>query len=353
MSEPEKDEKTEQATPKRRQEFRDRGEVAKSRELISAMMLLASAGALWKIIDNLQEPLQRLSMAAFGRLHDYENFVRGPASFFESLAGEVAGAIAMPLGLLAAAALGANLMQTGWMFTTKVFEFKLNKFNPINGVKRLFFSKDTVANVVKSLLKVGLLGAVAAGALAGTWREVGALVARTPMGFAEYLMRVSLTPLAACSLVMVVVGVLDFMWQRHQMEERMKMTKDELKRELKQSQGDPLIRGRRRAKHAELLSVNQMVQETAEATIVVNNPTHVSVALRYRPEEGAPIVVAKGVDHVALKIREVADAHDVPMVTNIPLARGLHGSCEVGQYIPEEFFRAVAEVLAHLYANRR
>ena len=216
----------------------------------------------------------------------------------------------------------------------------------------MFASKEVLVGLVRSGLKVMMLGSVAVGTVIKVAPDIGELVARGPLGFADYLMRVSLYPMGACALVMVGIGALDFAWQRHSMSKKMRMSKDEVKREMKQSEGDPMLKGRRRAKHMELLGTNRMVQEVAQADVIINNPTHISVAIRYRPAEGAPRVIAKGADAIAMRMREVARENEVEMITNIPLARALHSSCEVGHYIPEEFFRTVAQVLAHVYSTR-
>lgn len=347
------EDKTEEPTAKRIQDFRDRGEVAKSTELVSAIMLIAGTGAMVLLVQNLARPFERLSFAAFAKLHESDKFIQAPWKFISSLVVEVLGAMAGPIGLLMVAALGANLMQTGWIFSTKRFEFKPQKFNPFMGIKNLFFSKQMLAGLLRSLAKVLMLGSVAVGTVSVVGPDVGELVARGPLGFAEYLLRISLYPMGVCAVAMLVLGGLDMLWQRHTMHQKMKMTREEAKREMKQSEGDPLIKSRRRAKHFEMLGINKMVQEAANADVIINNPTHISVAIRYRPEEGAPRVIAMGTDGVAMRIREVAREHDVHMVTNVPLARALHKSVKVGHFIPEEFFRVVAEVLAHVYARRR
>ncbi|MEC9400184.1 MAG: EscU/YscU/HrcU family type III secretion system export apparatus switch protein [Myxococcota bacterium] len=347
------EDKTEEPTAKRINDFRERGEVAKSTDLVSAVMLLTGTGAMMLLVQNLSRPFERLSFAAFTRLHESEKFIEAPGKFVSSLVLEVLGAMAGPIGLLMVAALAANFMQTGWIFSSKKFEFKPQKFNPFTGIKNLFFSKQMIAGLLRSLAKVAMLGSIAVGTVYTIGPDVGELVARGPLGFADYLLRIIHYPKGLCAGAMLVLGGVDPMWQRHTMHQKMKMTREELKREMKQSEGDPMMKGRRRAKHFELLGINKMVQEAANADVIINNPTHISVALRYRPEEGAPRVLAMGTDNVAMRIREVARENNVHMVTNVPLARALHKSVKVGHFIPEEFFRVVAEVLAHVYAQRR
>ena len=353
MSEASQDDKTEVATDKKRREFRERGEVAKSKEIVSAVMLFGALFSVWSLATTAPKPLGQMTRATLGGLGQWEHFAAAPGAALTALALPILGILALPMGMLVLLALGSNLMQTGWVFTAKSFEFKPQKFNPLSGLKRTFASKDLWMGLGRAALKVGLLAVVALGILGWRASDLGQLSAKSAHGFAEYLQRVALWPLGASAAAMVALGLLDLMWQRRQMEQKMKMTKDEVKREHKQSEGDPLIKAQRKAKHRELLSVNQMLQDVGEATVVLNNPTHLSVALRYTPgQDHAPTVVAKGTDHIALKIREQAARHQVPMQTDIPLARALHKHCPVGHPVPEEFFQAVAQILAYLYARK-
>lgn len=345
------EDRTEEATPKKRESFRERGQVARSKELASAVMLSASAGAIWLMSSGTSASTAQLAGASFGRLNDFESFAASPSQFMSGSVINVFLSVLPGLALLSVAAVIAHFGQTGPMWSWKQFEFKPEKFNPISGFKRIFMSKDTLVNLFKETLKVSLLAVVITWALWDIASHAPALVQQDLMGFCEYLLRATLTPLVACAMVMSAIGVLDFLWQRHRMEEKMKMTKEELKREMKQSNGDPLIAARRKARHREMVQVNRMIGEVSGASVVINNPTHISVALRYRPEDGAPIVVAKGADQIALRIREAAKASGVPMITNVALARAMHASCAVNQVIPEAFFRAVAEILARLWST--
>ncbi len=345
------EDKTEQATPKRRESFRERGQVARSKELASAVMLLASTLSLWLMSAATSTSSAKLATTSFGRLNDYEAFVTSPTQFLSGSVASVFVSMLPGIGVLALAAIAAHMSQTGPMWSWKQFEFKPEKFNPVSGIKRIFMSKDTAVNLIRETLKVGLLAVVIIWALWDIASHAPALVQQDIMGFCQYLLKATLTPLACCAAVMLIIGGLDFLWQRHRMEEKMKMTKEELKRELKQSDGDPMLAARRKAKHREMVQINRMIGEVGTADVVINNPTHISVALRYRPDDGAPIVVAKGADHIAMRIREAAKANKVPMITNVPLARAMHASCAVNQVIPEAFFRAVAEILARLWAT--
>lgn len=346
------EDRTEEATSRKRESFRERGQVAKSKELASAAMLGASALAITSLSSLTTGSTSRLAVTSFSRLDDYENFLDAPLLFLSSALADVVLSMLPGLAILALVAIAAHLAQTGPMWSWKQFEFKPEKFNPISGMKRIFMSKDTVINLLRELLKVVLLGGVIAVTLKSIASHAPGLVQKDMLTFCRYLLKAAMMPLMACTGVMVVLGVLDFLWQRHRMEQKMKMSKDELKREMKQSEGDPMIAARRKAKHREMVQINKMIGEVATASVVINNPTHISVALRYRPEDGAPVVVAKGEDQIALRIREMASEHRIPMVTNIPLARAMHASCALNQIIPETFFKAVAEILARLWSTQ-
>lgn len=351
MSDTSEDDKTEPASDKRRREFRERGEVAKSQELASAVMLFGGVGAILLMLYGLAPMVLNSTRGIFSRLHEYENFMGGSRNWLGGLAIELIFAALPPFGLLCLFGVIAHMGQVGPMWSTKVFEPKPQKFNPFSGIKRLIASKDSVANLIRTLIKVVFLGSVSLLVLGVVAPDIRDLVAKNPIELGKTMLHITIYPFSACAGVMLLVGLADYAWQRYRMEERMKMTPDEVKREYKESEGDPMMKGRRRARHRELASINEMIQEVSAATVVINNPTHVSVALRYDPESGAPIVVAKGVDAIAKRIREAATTHDVPMMTRPPLARALHKNVEVGHYIPEEFFRAVAEILAYVYTQ--
>ncbi|MEM1347300.1 MAG: EscU/YscU/HrcU family type III secretion system export apparatus switch protein [Myxococcota bacterium] len=351
MSEAEKDEKTEEPTARQIEKFRERGDIAKSQELNSAAMLVGSTLTLALFASSAAGPTMELAQFVFSNLHDYENTLATIDTFIAGVAVEIGSLYAPGFALLMVMGLGVGLGQTRFLWTTKVFEFKPEKFDPIKGIKRVLFSADTVVNTLRNAAKVLLLGAAGAASLWYFAPDVRDLVSKGPWGTAETLVAIVVYPFLANAIVMILVGVADYAWQRHRTHERMKMTKEEVKREMKETEGDPLFKSRRRQKHMELLSVNEMVEAVSAATVVLNNPTHFSVALRYADGDGAPTVIAKGADHIALRIREKAGEHGVPMLTRPPLARALYKDVEVGKQIPEEFFQAVAEILAYVYVN--
>lgn len=346
-------EKTEEATPRRKKQFRERGEVAKSTELAAGVMLAASAGALWVVARVASAPVSMTLRGVWAKLDEYESFVSSPSEVLVELTTALVPALFPIFAVLCVAAIAAHMVQTGPLLTGKQLEPKLEKLDPLKGFKRKFLSKDTVASLIKTLAKVAFIGAVAGVVLLGFAPAPGQLLRMHPADFARYFEEISVYPLFSAALAMLLVGLADFAWQRHRMNEKMKMTHQEAKQDHKESEGDPMVKSRRRQKHLDLLDTNRLIDAVPDADVVINNPTHVSVALSYKPAEGVPVVVAKGVDHRALKLRELADEHGVPMVDQPPLARTLHRYVDVGEPIPKNFFRAVAEVLAYVWQRER
>lgn len=343
------EEKTEEASAKRKTQFREDGKVAKSTDLAAAIMLLAGSGALHAAVSIGGSEIGRTLRGVWMNLNEAERFVSQPASVIGSILAPVLGAMLPTFAILTLAAFAAHFAQSGPVWAPKALEFKPEKLLPHSGLKRMFFSPETVVNLLKTIGKVAFVGLIASGALYLEAEQLLSLNRRGPKSFADYLQGVTFSSMFAAALGMLVLGGLDFAWQTHRTNKQMRMTKDEAKREHKESEGDPLMKGRRMQKHRELLSMNRLIDSVPTADVIINNPTHISVALRYRASDGAPVVVAKGADHMALRIRELASEHKVPMVTDIPLARALHKAVPVGQHIPEDFFKAVAEVLVFVW----
>jgi flagellar biosynthetic protein FlhB len=347
-------ERTEPASPHRRKEFRDRGEVAKSREVVPALTFLVAAGLLSfgapaatrLLADMLRDGLTLVGEApALGG--------GGLAALPRQLA-EVAPVLIVVMGVLAMVAVGGNILQTGLLWTAKPLTPKLSKLSPLPKLKKMFFSKDTVVELLKTLVKVGALGFIAWTLLASFLPQLAALPLADLTYTGDALGRSLQLLLAAVGAGAVVIAAADYAWQHRQLEKRMRMTKEEVRRERLQHEGNPLFKGLRQRKHREI-SMNRMLRDVAKADVVVTNPTHYAVALRYRAEEGtAPRLVAKGKDAVALRIRAEARRHGVPVMEQKALARALHAGVKVGQEVPEKLYQAVAEVLAFVYrVNQR
>ncbi|MGI6657749.1 MAG: flagellar biosynthesis protein FlhB [Desulfobulbus sp.] len=342
-------ERTESPTGKRREDFRKKGQVAQSREVNSAAMFallllfwIAFAPLFW-------ERAQFLLAAIWGQCCEY---AVTPASLMH-LAYFIALNLAillLPL-FLTAMFIGvmASFIQIGWLFTTKPLMPDLAKFDPIKGFGRMF-SKRSLVELVKSLLKVILIGWVAYQTLRNQFGEALLLVDVPVEGTIAYMAKTAVLVMGKVAAVMILLAILDFSYTRWEMEEKMKMTKQEVKEEMKESEGDPHIKSKIRSIQQQMAR-RRMMAAVPGADVVVTNPTHFAVAIQYDPETmDAPQVVAKGQDLVARRIRELAREHEVPLVENPPVARLLHKKVEVGQSIPEELFRAVAEILAYVYS---
>jgi flagellar biosynthetic protein FlhB len=242
----------------------------------------------------------------------------------------------------------ASFFQVGPLFSTKVFQPDINKFNPIKGMAK-FVSKRSAVELVKSLAKVCLIGFIAYKTVAGEFETALTLALLDLNQTLIFLGQVAFLVLGKSCGVIIVLAVIDFAFSKYEMEQKMKMTKQEVKEEFKETEGDPQLKARVRSMQQQMAR-KRMMAEVPKADVIITNPTHLSVAITYeRNEMNAPRIVAKGGDHLAFRIREIAREHQVPIVENKPVARALY-THEVGDEIPEEMFTAVAEILAYVYS---
>lgn len=341
-------EKTEQATEKRREDFRKKGQVAQSKEVHTAALLTGTL-LLWNFYlpmfwTNLQALIARLFSEA-------GTFDITPVSIIDLslfLAGKVTLLLAPLLLLVLVVGFFSTFFQIGWLLTGKPLEPDFSKLNPISGFGRMF-SKRSLVEVVKSLAKVSLIAFVAYRTVSAEFGQGLSLVQMDVAETVNYLARVSFWVLAKTCGILILLGLLDFLYVRWELEQKMKMTKQELKEEFKESEGDPHVKGKVRAIQREMAR-KRMMADVPKADVVITNPTHLSIAIVYqRGEADAPVILAKGADAVAMRIREIAREHEVPLVENVPVARALY-QVEIGQPIPEEMFKAVAEILAYVYS---
>jgi flagellar biosynthetic protein FlhB len=242
----------------------------------------------------------------------------------------------------------SSFLQIGWLVTAQPLIPDMSKLDPIKGMGR-FISKKSLVELLKSLTKVALIAWIAYSTILDNFGEALLLVDTSIAVTIGYMARIAVLILAKVCAVLILIAFIDFMFVRWEMEQKMKMTKQELKEEFKEMEGDPHIKAQIRSIQQEMAR-KRMMAEVPTADVVVTNPTHISVALRYSSAEmDAPVVVAKGSDYIAMKIREIAREHDIPIIENPPVARMLH-KLDLGAAIPEEMFRAVAEILAHVYS---
>lgn len=344
-----KDERTEPASAERRKQFRDRGEIAKSKEVASAVLFLVGAAAMAFGAPAASKQLAEMFREGILMSGEAPNLGGAGLTALGRLLSMAAPVLFVVLALTSAVAMASHLMQTGLLWTGEPLKPNFGRMAPLGKLKRMFFSKDTVIELLKTLAKVGALGFIGWHVIA-SFLPAMATLPLADLTRAGGLMGESLQLLlAAVGAGAVVIAALDYAWQRRQMEERMKMTKDEVRRERMQQEGNPLYKGVRQRKHREL-SMNRMLRDVPEADVVVTNPTHFAVALRYRPEEGgAPRVIAKGKDKVALRIRAEARRHGIPVVEQKTLARALHKHVKIGHEVPAKLYQAVAEVLAYIF----
>ena len=342
------EDKTEQATPRKRQEVRQKGQVARSGEINAAFGLLACLIAL-----RVAGPYMAGNLAALVR----SGFQLAPTSTLSqeqvtsgiwSVMATMAKILAPVLGAAAVAGFVANLCQVGFNFTLQPLAPDWNRVNPVRGFARIF-SLRALVELTKSLLKLGIVGWVAYGYLRGNYHLITTMSA---MGHAQVYATLGYLAwnlfLRAAAALICIAG-LDYLFQRFQFERSIRMTKQEVKDDWKRSEGDPLTKSRQRQRHRELARA-RMMQELARATVVVTNPVHLAVGLRYQPREmDAPEVVAKGQRLLAQRIKEVARENGVPIVENPELARALYHQVGIGQRIPADLYQTVAEIIAFVY----
>lgn len=344
-------EKTEPATPKKRRDVRKKGQVFKSQDLVVAVSILVSFSILPKYLEIVRGyALSFLASSLSVSQIDQFTYHTVTDILFKSIL--VIGAFTLPLMLIVAVAgVLINVLQTGPLYVPSLLQPKFERINPLEGLKRMF-SKRSLVNLLKSLLKVLIVGYIAYGALAANAAKVLTL-GQVSLADAFYLIVDAISGVGVkVGFLLLVIGILDFLFQWWEYEKSIRMSKQEIKEEYKQTEGDPQIKARIRAKQRQLARA-RMVQAIPTADVVITNPTHVAVALRYEPEKGAPEVVAKGRGLLAAKIKEIAMEHDVPIVERPELARTIYKLAEIGQLIPPELYKAVAEVLAFVYKLKR
>jgi flagellar biosynthetic protein FlhB len=344
-------EKTEDPTQKRLEEALRRGDVAKSQEVNTWFVI---AGATLVLITFSGSMTKSVTATLRGLIaNSYQISVEGPAlpHLFQKIGAELLAIVAIPFLLLMVAALAGNMIQHRMVWSFDPVTPKLSKISPTGGLKRLF-SKQALANFAKGMVKLVLVGVVLTALM---WPERGrlmALVGADPSALLPLTQSLALKQLGAVVAILAVIAAADYLFQYRVWYERQKMSLRELKEEFKQTEGDPTIKGKMRQVR-QTRQRRRMMANVPKAAVVITNPTHYSIALQYERGMDAPVCVAKGVDAVALKIREIAGEHRIPIVENPPLARALHATVEVDHAIPPEHYKAVAEVIGYVMRLRR
>jgi flagellar biosynthetic protein FlhB len=346
--------KTEKATPKRREEARKKGQVAKSVDLTGAVVLLAGLFALGATgpatAQRLGNGVHDALAAGGGRDPVTINTI---GELLLSSGGTAVSCLAPVVGACAAAAIIINVAQVGIRPKTKALKPDFKRLNPKPGLKRIA-GKEGLVELFKNLVKLGVVGWVVLSALLPHIGDYAAMVGMSPLQFGGAIATLVKSIAKRAAFAFLLIGVIDYIYQRYNHEKSLKMEKQEVKDESKGQDLPAEVKGAIRQRQREQARA-RMMADVPTADVIVTNPTHFSVALKYDGHSAAPIVIAKGQDLIALRIRELAAEAGVPIVPDPPLARSLHGSVEVGQQIPEELFQAVAQILAYVYrvAGRR
>jgi len=351
MAEESDQERTEAPSPQRLEKAREDGQVVQSRELATFVVLMTGGAGLWMMANSLG---QTLSGIVRGSL-DFDPAIARDSAFvmskLSSLFFDAAFALAPFLILVVIATLASPLLLRGWLFSTKAIMPDFKRLNPLSGIKRIVSSQG-LAELIKSLAKVGLLGVVAIWLIWSNLDAIFSLSLEAPDSAIVHMGDLIGKVFMLASGAMIFIVVLDLPYQLWSYYNKLKMTKEQLRQEAKESEGDPHVKARIRAQQREMAR-RRMMAEVPTADVVVTNPTHYAVALKYSEGKmGAPRVVAKGADAVAAKIRELAAEHHVPLLEAPPLARALFRHTELGDEIPATLYAAVAEVLAYVFQLR-
>jgi flagellar biosynthetic protein FlhB len=345
------DDKTEDPTQKRLDEALQKGDVVKSQEVNTWFVIGGGTLVLMSFSHSMSESLSTTMRGLIANAHSIK--VDGPAlpRLFMHIGSEMLMAVGLPFLVLMVAAMLGNVVQHQLVWSTESLSPKFSKISPMAGLKRLF-SKQALANFVKGLIKLIVIGAVLTAMM---WPERGRLegLQRTDVAAIlplTYILALKL--MGAVVAMLAAIAALDYIFQYRQWFTRQKMSMQEIKEEFRQTEGDPTIKGRmRQVRQAK--SRRRMMAKVPKAAVIITNPTHYAIALEYERGMDAPICVAKGVDAVALKIREIGTKHGVPIVENVPLARALHATVEIDEAIPPEHYKAVAEVIGFVMKLRK
>src|ERR1700674_5375461 len=345
-------EKSEDPTQKRLDEAAQRGDVASSHEVNTWFVLAAGTLVLSAFSGSVATDLQTTMRGIIANAHAIPgDDGRALLKIIGNIELRVLAALAVPLLVLVLAAIGGNLVQHRLIWSAESLKPKLSKLSPLKGLQRLF-SRQALANFIKGLFKLSLLGAVMTALLWPQRHRLEGLVAQDPASLLPFTRSLSLDLLGPVVAILAVVAAADYLFQYRQWFTRQKMSLRDMKEEFKQTEGDPVVKGKLRLLRQARMK-KRMMAAVPKASVVITNPTHYAVALRYERGMNAPVCVAKGIDAIARKIREIAGAHDIPVVENPTVARALHATVEIDQEIPPEHYKAVAEVIGYVMRLRR
>lgn len=342
-------EKTEKATPKKRNDARKKGQVLQSREISSAMVLMfvfVTVRILGSNIYNQITSYTKYVLTEYPQLENFSDVL--PRMFVDSVTVilKIAGPI-LAVALLAGTA--ASYAQVGFLFTLETLSVKFSRINPLTGMKRIFSMRGLV-ELLKSVLKIIIIGYVAYAYINSQAADMLRTMDMDVMAIASFIGQTTLNVAIRICVALVLLGILDYAYQWWEYEKSLRMSKQEVKEEYKQTEGNPEIKSKIKQKQRQL-SLRRMMQEVPKADVVITNPTHFACAIKYDSGVAlAPVVVAKGQDYLALRIKETARENNVEIVENKVLARTIYETVDIGEAIPQELYQAVAEILAFVYS---
>lgn len=346
-------EKTIRATPHKREEAKKEGDLPRSREFANFVSLIIATSFLFLFGGLGAQMLQNLMRKHLSRLSDYRLSISDVETLFWEMAGDAALMLAPFLLLLMVVAIVFSIAwQGGWHTTFKPFSFKVNRFNPAKGLKRILFSSQALLGLVRSILVVLIISFIGWQSLEEAAPLLGSLQMMPLQLALNFTFGIIFSALFKIGFIFIILAFIDLAWSKYIFEKRLKMTHKELQDEIKNTEGDPKIKRRVRTVQYQMHR-RRMMASVPKADVVVTNPVHLAIALQYDVERSAaPEVVAKGAGYLAEKIKEIARDSKVPIVENPPLAQTLYKSCEVGDIIPPDLYKTVAEVLAYVYRLR-
>lgn len=350
MSDGEQDDsqKTEDPTPKKLEESRKKGQIALSREVNNWVMLFTGTIVVLALGPSVMSSLTKLMKTYIEKAHLMPSMPGGFSFVMGDALLQVLGILTLPLLIFLAAAFLGPFLQIGPLFAPDIIQLDFSKISPMQGFKRLF-SMKSIMEFVKGLLKLAIISVVGVILLTPFYAGVDHMVGLSIPVMMHELSALVLRLMSGILVVLLVVAVADLVYQRYEHYKKMRMSKQELKDEYKQTEGDPHVRAKLRQLRQEKASA-RMMQAVPKADVIITNPTHYSLALQYDPDTmDAPVLIAKGVDELAMRIREAAKEHDIPLYENKPLARVLYDTVEIDQMIPAEHYKAVAEVISYIF----
>ena len=342
--------KTEKATPKKRRDERKKGNVFLSQDAVSVVTLLGSFAAFWMLSGRMAEQLSGFMRACFTKVDLAGGLILGDT--IHELIMQALGLMlrtVFPITLMTAAcAIVATFAQTRLLFSSELMKPKFSRINPLEGFKRLFSLKSLI-NALKGILKISILMVIVYLSIQGMIHESAKYLYVDLRSSCKHLFSEGMSMVIKIVLAFIALAAADILYQWWDYERGIRMSKQEIKEEYKQTEGDPQIKGKIKEMQRKR-AMSRMMQQVPQADVVIRNPTHFAVALRYHPnEDAAPIVLAKGQDELAQRIVKVAEEHQVPTIENVPLARALYADAELDQEIPPELYNPVAEVLVYIF----